>query len=313
MRTLRFRYSKAPGTHAWWNSLDLFGADEEGGPLKPILLFVGGGGWQGLDHVNNHQNIAAEVCRCGFVCAIVRHRPTRVRLDGLLPLLALLLLPLPLSWGALVGLLLVVLVLLPMVDRWRHSAPLPTVILDVAHAVAFVLRLESCAAVGGDARRVVLCGNSSGGHLLSLVALDGRWLGSLGAPTERIRACVDLSGVCSFAMLPLPLRYAFGPLLGVDFPQWESLSPLHHASAPALGAGCPFLLATAAHELPGIRAASAALAARLLTSAHGPPVASCVVAGCNHFTLVRQMTPVRPALGLRPLCTQACHPCAPRP
>ena len=60
MRTVRVRYSTAEGTHAWWNSLDLFGADEQGGPLKPVILFVGGGGWQGLDHVNEHQKIAAD-------------------------------------------------------------------------------------------------------------------------------------------------------------------------------------------------------------------------------------------------------------
>jgi acetyl esterase/lipase len=297
MRTVRVRYSTAEGTHAWWNSLDLFGADEQGGPLKPVILFVGGGGWQGLDHVNEHQKIAAEVCRCGFVCAIVRHRPARVRLDGLLPLLTLLLLPLPLGWGTLVGLLLAVLLLLPLIDRWRAAAPLPAVILDVAHAVACVLRLEEdgpCAMVGGDARRVILCGNSSGGHLLSLVTLDGRWLGSLGAPTERIRACIDMSGVHSFAMLPLPMRCAFAALLGLDLPQWASLSPMHHASAPSLGVGCPFLLATAARELPGIRAASAALATRLASA--GLPIASLTVPGCNHFTLVRQMAPVLLAL-----------------
>jgi hypothetical protein len=147
-----------------------------------------------------------------------------------------------------------VLLLLPLIDRWRAAAPLPAVILDVAHAVACVLRLEEdgpCAMVGGDARRVILCGNSSGGHLLSLVTLDGRWLGSLGAPTERIRACIDMSGVHSFAMLPLPMRCAFAALLGLDLPQWASLSPMHHASAPSLGVGCPFLLATAARELPG--------------------------------------------------------------
>ena len=113
MKTLRCRYSTAPGTHGWWNSLDLYGDATDGDSLKPLLIFVGGGGWQGLDHVNDHTKLAAKACRCGFACAIIRHRPARVRMDGFLPLLALLLLPLPVGWGTLAGFLLAAALLLP--------------------------------------------------------------------------------------------------------------------------------------------------------------------------------------------------------
>lgn len=171
------RYSSAPGTTAWWNSIDLYGDPDA---LRPIFLFVGGGGWQGLDHVNDHAKLAKAACAQGFAVAIARHRPARVRMDGLLPLL---LLGLVVPFGCW-RLSLAIALATELFNRHRRAAPLPSTVLDVAHAVAFVLRNERvCAAVGGDSHRVVLCGNSSGGHLLSLVALDPRWLATLAAPT----------------------------------------------------------------------------------------------------------------------------------
>ena len=40
-----------------------------------MLIFVGGGGWQGTDHINSHAKVAATAVSAGFVAVILRHRP----------------------------------------------------------------------------------------------------------------------------------------------------------------------------------------------------------------------------------------------
>ena len=46
---------------------------------KPVLIFVGGGGWQQTsingDHFNHHPTLAAEWVRAGYVVVVLRHRP----------------------------------------------------------------------------------------------------------------------------------------------------------------------------------------------------------------------------------------------
>ena len=49
---------------------------------KPILFFVGGGGWQQMshtsDHVNDHATLAREWVGADYVVVVLRHRPVRM-------------------------------------------------------------------------------------------------------------------------------------------------------------------------------------------------------------------------------------------
>ena len=169
------RYLTGPRTHPWWNSIDVYTPSElrEG---RPVLLFVGGGGWQGVDHVNSHSRFAREVVELGYVAVVVRHRPAALDVGGCLglvclPLLACMLAITQASPWLFALLLLLVGALIVGLNAVRGAVPLPDVVHDCAAAIAFVYHELDCSGLGGDRDRLVLCGNSSGGHLLMLVAL----------------------------------------------------------------------------------------------------------------------------------------------
>lgn len=181
-------------------SLDIYYDNAESGHLlrdqrRPVFIFVGGGGWQGTDHVNSHPEIASMAVEAGFVAVVLRHRPTALSplavssigtvcvcvaaamlcsRNSLAPLL---------PWA--IPSLFTASACAVMLGNWlRDAVSMAEVVHDVAKGIALVgvqLR-ERIAAHGGDSSKLVLCGNSSGGHLLSQVAWDLSWWPTL-APT----------------------------------------------------------------------------------------------------------------------------------
>ncbi len=77
--------------------------------------------------------------------------------------------------------------------RLAPKHPHPAQIEDVAAAFAWTAR--EVAKFGGDSRRLYVAGHSAGGHLVSLLALDPRWLGAHGLTPASIRGVMTLSGV----------------------------------------------------------------------------------------------------------------------
>ena len=55
-----------------------------------------------------------------------------------------------------------------------------------------MMELKDCVVAGGDPGRLLLCGNSSGAHLLALLALDHRWLSAAGCPQHAIAGVIDI-------------------------------------------------------------------------------------------------------------------------
>eukprot|EP00308_Calcidiscus_leptoporus_P027222 CAMPEP_0119380812 /NCGR_PEP_ID=MMETSP1334-20130426/57942_1 /TAXON_ID=127549 /ORGANISM="Calcidiscus leptoporus, Strain RCC1130" /LENGTH=137 /DNA_ID=CAMNT_0007400751 /DNA_START=24 /DNA_END=434 /DNA_ORIENTATION=+ len=49
---------------------------------SPVLIFVTGGGWQGLDHINAVDVVAEQAVRAGFVTAVLYHRPAAISATG---------------------------------------------------------------------------------------------------------------------------------------------------------------------------------------------------------------------------------------
>lgn len=100
---------------------------------------------------------------------------------------------------------------------------------DVAAAFAWTVR--NIAAHGGDVQRIHVAGHSAGGHLVSLLALDERYLAKHNLSSRSIRSVVTISGVYNVAGQS-------GPFTADNAVQKEA-SPLTHlrTSTP------PFLVA----------------------------------------------------------------------
>ncbi len=104
----------------------------------------------------------------------------------------------------------------------------PAQIEDVAAAFAWTVR--NIASHGGDASRIYIVGHSSGGHLASLLALDGRYLAALGLSPRKIAGVVSMSGVYSISRF----EWHFGRTGRAR----KEASPLEHVKAGAP----PFLI-----------------------------------------------------------------------
>lgn len=118
----------------------------------------------------------------------------------------------------------------------------PVHVRDVARAVAWVYR--AIASYGGDPERIVLMGHSAGGHLVSLLALDDRYLGEQGLTPEIVDGVLPISGVYDLNAVP-----GFAEVFGNDPERRRDASPLAHAregEPPPF----PFRIVYAQYDLP---------------------------------------------------------------
>jgi acetyl esterase/lipase len=125
--------------------------------------------------------------------------------------------------------------------RLSPAARHPAHVSDVAAAVRWVI--DHIAEYGGDPKKVVLMGHSAGCHLVTLAALDPKYLGEVKLKPADLRGVVAWSG----GAYDLPdkvkqggayadyIRQAFGP----DEAVWAEASPVTHAKTAA--GGPPFL------------------------------------------------------------------------
>jgi acetyl esterase/lipase len=77
--------------------------------------------------------------------------------------------------------------------RLMPANPHPAQIEDIAAAFAWVH--NQAAGFGGDTRRIYLIGHSAGGHLVSLLATDPRYLEKYGLASDAIHGVISISGV----------------------------------------------------------------------------------------------------------------------
>jgi acetyl esterase/lipase len=119
--------------------------------------------------------------------------------------------------------------------RLYPDALWPLFLEDCALAVGWAR--SHAEAYGGDPARLVVMGHSAGAYNAVELAVDDRWLGSVGLdPHTDIRAVVGLSGPYDF--LPLQsdeLKTIFGPEA-----QWPDTQPINHVD----GRAAPMLLLT---------------------------------------------------------------------
>jgi acetyl esterase/lipase len=162
----------------------------------------------------------------------------------------------------------------------------PAAAEDVARAVAWTYR--NTGDYGGDPDRVFLCGHSAGAHLVSLVALDRRFLAAEGLPPEAVRGVVGLSGPYDAAYLAeddgIPSLFArfyyVRPTFGDDPAAWPAASAPTYARADAP----PFLLLYGEYEVPHMGRQAYRLSGAL--GAWGVDAPAVKVAGKHHGSII---------------------------
>jgi acetyl esterase/lipase len=118
--------------------------------------------------------------------------------------------------------------------RLGPQNPHPAQMEDVAAAFAWVYRNSTD--FGGDKARIYAAGHSAGGHLVSLLALDRRYLQKHNLPLNAIHAVVTMSGVYDVREAPAfvfdgnraeasPIEYAGTqtPPFLITYCQWDYL------------------------------------------------------------------------------------------
>lgn len=113
-------------------------------------------------------------------------------------------------------------------------------------AAAFAFLRDRADELGFDGKRMFLMGHSAGAHLVSLLALDPRWLAAAGVPMEAVGGVIAMSA-------PFDVRRdnsLFRGVFGRDAEVRSRASPLLHVSNDTGRAGAPpFLVIWAEREL----------------------------------------------------------------
>jgi arylformamidase len=131
-------------------------------------------------------------------------------------------------------------------------------------------------ALGFDARRIYISGNSAGAHLSAMLLIEG-WQAAQGLPDDAVAGAVLLSGI--YDLEPLMGTYIDGPLHLTDA-DVAKLSPLRLK----LGRPVRTIVAWGNNETAEFKRQSCAFAAALADS--GFPVSAFELAGTNHFDIV---------------------------
>ena len=121
----------------------------------------------------------------------------------------------------------------------------PAHIQDVARAFAWVYK--NADEYGIDRERIVITGQSAGGHLVALLALDTQYLEAEGVPPSAIRGAVPTSGIYDLPNWPEPGQVPTGIELGfgTDDLTLRDASPINHLNPDAP----PFLITFTDHDL----------------------------------------------------------------
>ncbi len=147
----------------------------------------------------------------------------------------------------------------------------PEHVKDIARAFAWTCL--NAAKHGGDPGRIVVCGHSAGGHLVSLLATDETYLKAEGRSRKDLRGVISICGVYCIEDLELELSASapgewmsvrtkvrpFAAVFGTDPKVLRQASPIAHVG-PGLP---PFLLLNAGFDYWPLRKMTKSFAAAL--------------------------------------------------
>jgi len=159
--------------------------------------------------------------------------------------------------------------------NWVQDAARNLMVLadQVRRAIAWVYRNAS--RFGGDASRLYLGGQSSGGHLAA-VAMTTDWPGQFELPADTIKGGLLVSGMYELAPVRLSKRSAY---VAFDDRTVEELSPIRHLDRLR----APVVVAYGTCETPEFQRQTREFAAAV--AAAGKPVRLLVGEHYNHFEL----------------------------
>jgi arylformamidase len=167
-------------------------------------------------------------------------------------------------------------------------------------AIAWVAR--NAGQFGGDAGRIHVTGQSSGGHLAAMM-LTTDWQTAHRLPAGLIKGGTCLSGI--YDLLPVRLSHR-NSYLGLDEAAARRNSPIHHIPNLAI----PLIVAYAEHDLDEFRRQSREFAAEWRAKGHR--CTEIDMAGMNHFENVRALADPTTPLMQAVLAMMGVGP-APRP
>lgn len=152
----------------------------------------------------------------------------------------------------------------------------PAHVQDVAQAFAWVH--SNIAKYGGRPDRIFLCGHSAGGHLVSLLATDEKYLQAEKLSTADVRGVIGVSGV--YVISPV---WLFESAFGSDVSGCLDASPLTHVHPGRP----PFLLLYAERDFQFLDEMAEQMGASL--KRNGCTAEVCKIPDRNHITIVRKM------------------------
>jgi arylformamidase len=140
---------------------------------------------------------------------------------------------------------------------------------DLARAFAWLVK--NIATYGGDPARIIVGGHSAGAHLVSLMAMDNRYLEAVEHHSNDIIAIL-----CVSAVLDVGYRFA-------ESGDIKAASPINHVRAGLP----PFLLIFAENDLPGLPAQAKAMKTAL--ESVNVPVESAMIPQRDHFDIIHRI------------------------
>ncbi len=171
--------------------------------------------------------------------------------------------------------------------RLAPASKYPAQIQDVASAVTWLA--AHAAEHGGAPKRIVLIGHSAGAQLVSLIALDERWLRGHPETRHAIAGIIALSGIYD-------LEEPFGDpgqdtgkdyvarAFGARSPIWHEASPVRHLEPRR---NIPFLLVMAERDYAGIRNQTVMMEAAMRNAGWKPELMD--IAARDHDSLVSEI------------------------
>lgn len=157
----------------------------------------------------------------------------------------------------------------------------PAHVQDVARAFAWLT--DHIADCGGDPTRIVIGGHSAGGHIASLLVLDGQYLAAVGHSPDDVLGVVSFSGV--YVIDDWIVQWARGAFPDDDAGRMAA-SPL--SLIPQDGADLPpFLLLVSQHDYPELLVEHNAMTDALFTA--GATIESAIIPEREHFSLVTRI------------------------
>lgn len=158
----------------------------------------------------------------------------------------------------------------PLIPRVRMEQVVHACRLALAHVLAHSHEM------GIDADRVVVAGNSAGGHLVAEL-MDTYWMAAMGLPDTCLRGGVAISGL--YDLVPVALSVQ-NESLHLTAEEMSRYSPLIRS----VQIRAPLVLAVGGDETSEFLRQTAAFAAH--AQAHGTPTQHLVVPHTNHITVV---------------------------